>query len=126
MVADGEFRSRWRGFRRWFAYDCYVLHPERPKPRCRQSALGPLYDAVFNKYYVDEFYRGWMINPLVEGSKALWLYIDVNFIDKATYVAGDLVSGLASFVKTIQNGKTQSYALYMALGVVVVMTIVLM
>jgi NADH-quinone oxidoreductase subunit L len=62
----------------------------------------------------------------VEGSKALWLYIDVNFIDKATYVAGDLVSGAASFVKTVQNGKTQSYALYMALGVVVVMTIVLL
>jgi hypothetical protein len=41
-------------------------------------------------------------------------------------VAGDLVAGLASFVKTVQNGKTQSYALYMALGLVVVITFVLL
>jgi len=107
-----------------FAYDSYILHPERTGKLV--SALGVVYEAIFNKYYVDEIYQGWIINPLVEGSKALWLYIDVNFIDKATYFAGDLVSGMASFVKTVQNGKTQSYALYMALGVVVVMTIVLM
>jgi NADH-quinone oxidoreductase subunit L len=50
----------------------------------------------------------------------------VNFIDKCTYWAGDLVSGLAQFVKTVQNGKTQSYAMYMAVGVVVIMAIVLM
>jgi NADH-quinone oxidoreductase subunit L len=106
------------------AFDGYILHPERPKKLAK--AIGPLYDAILNKYYVDEFYEGWIINPLVEGAKAMWLYIDVNFIDRATYVAGDLVSGLASFVKTVQNGKTQSYALYMALGVVVMMTIVLM
>jgi len=106
------------------AYSFYILSPETPKSIA--AALGGFYDAVCNKYYVDEFYQGWIINPLVEGSKALWLYIDVNFIDKATYLAGDLVSGAASFVKTVQNGKTQSYALYMALGVVVVMTIVLL
>ena len=81
---------------------------------------------VYNKYYVDEFYFRRIINPLVEGAQGLWLYIDVNFIDKATYLAGDLVSGLASFVKTVQNGKTQSYALYMALGLVVIMTVVLL
>ena len=67
--------------------------------------LGGVYTAVYNKYYVDEFYFAGIINPIVDMSKGLWLYIDVNFIDKATYFAGDLVSGFASFVKTIQNGK---------------------
>jgi NADH-quinone oxidoreductase subunit L len=108
----------------FFACDFYLVHLERPKALAK--SLGGFYEAVYNKYYVDEFYQGWIINPVVEGSKAMWLYIDVNFIDKVTYLAGDLVSGLASFVKTVQNGKTQSYALYMALGVVVVMTIVLL
>lgn len=112
------------GLSAFVAYDFYVLHPERPKALA--ASLGSFYDTVLNKYYVDEFYEGWIINPLVEGAKGLWLYIDVNFIDKMTYLAGDLVAGLASFVKTIQNGKTQSYALYMALGVVVLMTIVLL
>jgi NADH-quinone oxidoreductase subunit L len=106
-----------------FAVDSYLIHKETPKALAKM--LGPVYGLVYNKYYVDEGYFAFLINPLVAGSKALWLYIDVNFIDKVTYVAGDLVSGLASFVKTVQNGKTQSYALYMALGLVVVMTFVL-
>ncbi len=112
------------GIAAWFAYDSYVSHPERPKAIAH--VLGPVYKLVEGKYFVDEFYFARIINPLVEMSKALWLYIDVNFIDKVTYLAGDLVSGLAQFVKTIQNGKTQSYALYMALGVVVIMTLVLL
>jgi NADH-quinone oxidoreductase subunit L len=107
-----------------FAVNNYLLQPKIPKAIA--DALGPVYDAVYNKYYVDEGYFAFLINPLVRGSKAMWLYIDVNFIDKATYLAGDLVAGLASFVKTVQNGKTQSYALYMALGVVVIMTFVLL
>ena len=55
----------------------------------------------------------------------MWIYIDVNFIDKMTYWAGDVVAGGAQFVKTIQNGKTQSYAMYMAIGVVVIVALVL-
>jgi NADH-quinone oxidoreductase subunit L len=112
------------GISAWFAYDCYILSPGRPVWIAKK--LGGVYTLVYNKYFVDEFYFDTFINPLVDVSKGLWLYIDVNFIDKATYFAGDLVSGLASFVKTIQSGKTQSYALYIALGVVVVMSFVLM
>lgn len=112
------------GIAAWTAYEFYVVHPERPKAVAR--TLGPVYKAVENKYYVDEFYFGWLINPLVDASKGIWLYIDVNFIDKITYFAGDLVAGAAQFVKTVQNGKTQSYAMYMAIGVVVIITLVLM
>lgn len=112
------------GLAAWLAYDSYIVHTLRPAKMAK--SLGRLYDLVANRYYVDEFYFARIIHPIIEGSKALWLYVDVNFIDKATYVAGDLVAGLAGLVKTIQNGKTQSYALYMALGVVVVMTLVLL
>jgi NADH-quinone oxidoreductase subunit L len=112
------------GLGAWFAYDAYLVHKEVPKALA--DKLGPVYKVSFNKYYVDEIYFAWLINPLVRGSQALWLYIDVNFIDKMTYIAGDLATGAASFVKTVQNGKAQSYALYMALGVVVIMTFVLL
>ncbi len=111
------------GIAAWLAYDSYVTHPARAEATA--TALGPIHTAVANKYYVDEFYGAFLIRPLIEGSKALWLYVDVNFIDKMTYFAGDLVAGAASFVKTIQSGNTQNYALYMALGVVVVIAAVL-
>lgn len=112
------------GLGAWFAIDSYLIHPAIPKSLA--ATLGPIYNLVSNKYYVDEFYFARLIDPLVDASKALWLYIDVNFIDKATYLAGDLVAGLASFVKSVQNGKTQSYALYMALGAVLIITFVLL
>lgn len=112
------------GLGAWFAVHNYLIQPKVPKAMA--DRLGPVYQLVANRYYVDEFYFRWILDPIVEASKAVWVYVDVNFIDKATYFAGDLVSGLASFVKTIQNGKTQSYALYMALGMVVIMTLVLM
>lgn len=105
------------------AYYAYVMHPKVSEAAAK--AFGPLHRAMANKYYVDEIYFAGIINPLVRVSKALWYYIDVNIIDKATYVAGDLVSGLASFVKTIQSGKTQNYALYMAMGLVVVIAVAL-
>jgi NADH-quinone oxidoreductase subunit L len=111
------------GISAWFAYDSYVRHPRRPEAIV--SMIRPVHALVANKYLVDEFYFARIINPLVDGSKALWLYIDVNVIDKATYFAGDLVSGFASFIKTLQSGKTQNYALYMALGLVIVIAVVL-
>lgn len=108
----------------WFAYDAYVRHPRIPEAFTK--TLGPVYRLVADKYRVDEFYGFALIRPLVNAAKGLWVYVDVNVIDKATYVTGDLVAGLAAFVRNIQNGRTQNYALYMALGTVVVITLVLL
>jgi NADH-quinone oxidoreductase subunit L len=90
------------------------------------SAFGPAYKLVDNKYYVDEIYFGGIINPLIAASRGLWYYIDVNVIDKATYKITDLVRGGGSFVKSLQNGNMQQYAMYVVLGVVVALSYMLM
>ncbi len=111
------------GIAAWFAYDFYVLHPERPK---RIAAwFGKVHETVANKYYVDEIYNAWIIQPTVEGSKALWAYVDVNFIDRTTYFVSDVIMGAGSMLRAIQNGRTQQYALYIALGVAVTVSWVL-
>lgn len=112
------------GLSAWFAYDSYVNHPKRMETLSR--ALGPVHRFVYDKWRVDELYSAVVINPIIEFGKSLWIYIDVNVIDRCTVLADELVVGFANFVKTIQNGKMQSYALYMALGVVVIMTVVLL
>lgn len=112
------------GIAAYLAYDFYVIHKDRPGKVSK--SLGPIHAIVENKYYVDEGYFAGIISPLIEMSKALWVYIDVNFIDKITYWATDLTQGLAQFIKTLQNGKTQQYALYMTLGLVVIVTYALM
>ena len=89
------------------------------------EAFGPVYTVVNNKYYVDEAYFGALINPLVAVSRNLWYYVDVNVIDKATYIITDLVRGSGSFVRSLQNGNMQQYAMYVVLGVVAALSYML-
>ena len=106
------------------SYHFYVQAPEKPKKVAQAS--GPLYKLIFNKYFVDEFYFGAIINPIVSLSKNIWYYVDVKFIDRATYVMADLIRGGGSFVRTLQNGNIQQYAMYIALGLVATLTLILM
>lgn len=71
----------------------------------------------YNKFFVDEFYFARIINPIVLASKALWLHIDVMFIDKITYYVTDVIRTGGAHNKSLQNGNFQSYAFYMAVGI---------
>lgn len=88
--------------------------------------MKPVYNVVYNKYFVDEFYFSTLINPLVQMSKNIWFYVDVNFIDKATFAIADLVKGFGGVVRSIQNGNMQNYALYIGIGIVIMISVVLM
>ena len=112
------------GISAFVAASFYIKHPERPKAIAQK--LGKAYELVYNKYFVDEAYFAWIINPLVNLSKGIWYYIDVNFIDKTTYVVSDLVRGGGELVRGTQNGNIQQYAMYIGLGVVATITFVLM
>lgn len=105
------------------AYLFYVVKPGSSEKM--KKMFGPIYTFVNNKYYVDEF-SGAIINPLVKQSKNLWFYVDVNFIDKMTYWVSDLTSGGGKVVKSFQTGNMQQYAMYVGIGVVVVLSFVLM
>jgi NADH-quinone oxidoreductase subunit L len=107
------------GIAAWLAVDFYLVHPDRPKAVARW--FGSLYQLVADKYRVDEFYDRIIISPIVDGSKALWAFVDVNFIDGATYFAADLVKGAGASMKSLQNGKTQQYALYAAMGLAIIL-----
>jgi NADH-quinone oxidoreductase subunit L len=84
-----------------------------------------LYEVVYNKYFVDEIYFANIINPLVNASRSLWAYVDVNFIDRTTYVVSDIVRGAGSMARSIQTGNLQQYALYIALAVATVIAFLL-
>lgn len=105
------------------AYHFYIRSPKTPENLAQ--GLGPVYRAVYNKYYVDEGYFAGIINPLVIFSKQLWYYVDVNFIDKTTYVLSDLMKGGGNFIRSLQNGNLQQYALYIGLGLVTALTVIL-
>ena len=91
-----------------------------------RQKFASVHKLLLNKYFVDEFYFSTLIDPLVQTSKNLWLYMDVNFIDRTTYVLADLSRGAGQLVRRIQNGNIQQYALYMTLGAAAVITLLLM
>lgn len=106
------------------AYRFYSLRPEIPRRiAARFKGIDQL---VSNKYFVDEFYFANIIDPLINASRSLWAYVDVRFIDKFTYWAGDLIRGAGQGARSIQNGNIQQYAMLIMLGVVGVMLFVLM
>lgn len=108
----------------FIAYHFYVKAPEKPKQIVNK--IKGLYNLVDNKYFVDEFYASTIIHPLVNLSKNIWFYLDVNVIDKSTYFVTDIVRGGGSLVRSLQNGNLQQYAMYVALGVVVALSFILL
>ncbi len=105
-------------------YSFYVKKPEIPERIAK--AISPVHKLVYQKYLVDEFYFGWIINPLVNISKSLWQHVDVGFVDQITYWITDVVRGTGKQAKAIQNGNLQQYAMYIGLGIVVGLTFVLL
>lgn len=108
----------------FLAYNFYVMKPGRSEKFA--NSIQPVYNFVHNKYFVDEFYFSKIIDPLVNLSKNIWLYIDVNFIDKATYWIADATKGAGQIVRSLQNGNTQQYAMYVSIGLVIALSVILM
>jgi NADH-quinone oxidoreductase subunit L len=112
------------GVSAYLAYTLYVVDPAKPAEIAAKFKTG--YKLLLNKYFVDEFYFSKIINPIVEAAKGMWLYVDVNVIDKATYVLSDMTKEAGDGARSLQNGNMQQYAMYIVLGMAAILTAVLM
>lgn len=106
------------------AYYVYVANPGLPDRWARQWAS--LYQLSLNKWYVDEAYDRTIVTPTFTAARELWKRVDVDVIDGAVNGVGRGVAWGAWMLRLIQSGQTQHYALGMALGVVVMVTVFLM
>ena len=106
------------------AYYVYVLNPDLPERLARQ--WGSLYRGSLNKWYVDEAYDRLFVRPTCTAASELWKHVDVNFIDGAVNGIARGVAWGGWLLRLIQSGQTQHYALAMAAGVVVIVTMLLM
>jgi NADH-quinone oxidoreductase subunit L len=105
------------------AYIFYVK--DLSKPKVIVSKIGKLYDVIYNKYYIDEIYQKLILNPLVSLSRAFWLYMDVDFIDRATYTLSEFVQNSAEGLRSLQTGNLQRYALYIVVGFIAMISVIL-
>ena len=103
----------------YFAYTLYRRKTELPgKFVARFKGLHKL---VYNKYYVDEIYQTFIINPLVKVSDVFcYKFFDVKIIDGSVNGFAVVFKGLGSLLRRMQTGFVQNYALMMSLGVVII------
>jgi NADH-quinone oxidoreductase subunit L len=104
----------------WFL--AYLLYSRRPQLPARIAAsLGGLYQAVANKYYIDELYAVLFVKPLIDGSTTiLWHGVDQGIIDAAVNGSADAARHVSDKARHMQSGNLRSYAGWIAAGAAVV------
>jgi NADH-quinone oxidoreductase subunit L len=76
-----------------------------------------LYNLIYNKYFVDEFYDATVVQPVVQGSRTvLWRGFDAGFIDGLVNGIGKAARSLGGFFSLAQSGNIRSYAAWVLLG----------
>ena len=105
------------------AYYAYVLHPSLPDRWAHQWRTA--YEWSFHKWYFDEAYDRSIVRPTFTVAVELWKRIDVAVIDGAVNGIARAIAWGAWFLRLVQSGQTQHYALGMALGAVVILTLLM-
>jgi len=105
------------------AYYVYVLNPTLPDRFARQWQS--LYRGSLNKWYVDEAYDRAIVRPTFYAATELWKRVDVNVVDGAVNGVARAIAWGGWLLRLLQSGQAQHYALGMALGAVVLVTMFL-
>jgi NADH-quinone oxidoreductase subunit L len=106
------------------AYYVYVLNPTLPDQFAQKWQA--LYQGSLNKWYVDEAYDRTIVRPTFSAASELWKRVDVAVIDGAVNGVARAIAWSGWVLRLTQSGQVQHYALGMALGVVVILTVFLM
>jgi NADH-quinone oxidoreductase subunit L len=102
----------------WFARKIYLKNPQLAVNTANR--FKGLYKILFNKYYVDEVYDSTVVKPILKGSESLlWKFTDVKIIDGAVNGLATIVENSSSYIRKIQTGVTQFYAVIMTLGIAI-------
>jgi NADH-quinone oxidoreductase subunit L len=79
-----------------------------------------LYNFLYNKWYIDEIYDTWIVQPLRRFAMFLWRVVDDRIIDGFIVGIANWTTWLSSNLRRVQTGLVGNYALAIALGMVVI------
>jgi NADH-quinone oxidoreductase subunit L len=105
------------------AYFLYRVRTGKPDEIAKQWPT--LYDVVYHKYYIDEFYEWAVIRRIVTFSIGLWEMFDALFIDGIVNGAADLVRNAGDRVRRLQGGVVGGYAFSLLAGAVLLVGYIL-
>lgn len=101
------------------AYLFYIKKTNLPQKLA--GALPLLYKISYNKWYFDEIYDCIFVKPIKKIGEFFWKIIDTKFVDGMPNSAAAFCRVMSGKVSKLQTGYLYNYALWMALGVVVIL-----
>jgi NADH-quinone oxidoreductase subunit L len=104
------------------AYVMYAQPSDRPAKVA--AAAGPFYQLSLNKFYLDELANVLVSFP-VNAIAFISLLFDQGVIDRLVDEVGAVPPMIGRFLRPVQNGFIQSYALVMIFGLAIFLTTVL-
>ena len=79
---------------------------------------------LFNKWYVDEFYHRWVVDPVLTTSRVLWRVVDATIIDGAVNLVGNAARAIGWVGSLLQTGQVNTYAFFLTVGVLVILAMI--
>jgi NADH-quinone oxidoreductase subunit L len=104
------------------AYVMYAQPSDRPAKVA--AAAGPFYYLSLNKFYLDDLATAFVSFPVNALAFASLLF-DQGVIDRIVDGVGAIPPAIGRFLRPVQNGFVQSYALVMVFGLAIFLTTVL-
>jgi len=98
------------------SYNLYKKHDLAGDEKVK-SFFGGFYQTLQNKFYVDELYNAIIIRPIVMISDKFVMTFDKQIVDGAVNSAGTVTQTVGSWIKQLQTGLVQNYALLMVVGI---------
>lgn len=88
----------------------------------RQNPLRQMPKLFENKWYIDEIYNKFIVNPITNFSReGLWKGFDLGVIDGIIHGIGLFVTTFGSLARSIQVGFVRSYAAFILFGALIVL-----
>jgi len=97
----------------------YLANPALPEQW--MNRFRGLYTTLLNKYWVDELYDAFIVQPVkIVSTYLLWKFVDVLVIDGFANGAGKLVRASGGGLKYFQSGYARAYGTWILFGAVAV------
>ncbi len=86
-----------------------------------QERVAGLWRVLEHKYWVDELYDALVVRPLKWTADRFWEFWDTRVVDGAVNGLGYVVAGVSAVLRLFQTGFVGTYALFIGLGVAVLL-----
>ena len=98
----------------------YLYRKNTAKAGSLHKSFAGIHKAIYNKYWVDEFYGATIVRPIVNGSIFLWKIVDVLIIDGIANGLARIVGDMSETFRRMQAGYLRGYLTAFLIGVVLV------